>query len=1030
MTLPSLPKLKKNPDAWAALLVALAPFVYFFPATLGQLFLSPDDGVLFNVPLRVAAAQLARDGHLPLWNPYLFSGMPLHGAAQAGLLFPLNWFYLVFDAPIATNLMMLSTYAVAALGAYFYARRSGSSIAGALVTSFAYQWSGFLVAQLGHTNIVQVASLLPWLLWAVDGYGATGRRSRGVLVAALVALQVFAGHQQTLVFSLLLAAAYAVLMARASKRPARNWYLWSLLLLAAGMLLAAVQILPTYELMRNSVRASASFEFFSSFSLPPRFLPAFFAPYVVGGGDGGPLFLAPYTGPAYYGEYIGYVGLLTLMLAGLAVALKRDARTTFWAATALVALTLALGGNLPLRLYEVVYYVPVLNLFRVSARHMMEVDFALAVLAGRGLTLAASAENRERVKRWALTSGACVFLLTCLAVTLARPVDFRLGRQAPVSFLRAPELFLPVVLAALSAWVLWKYARGARRGALLVLFGVLAFDLCLWGQSSGWRTSSPKPDSALWSGTPPVSFLRERLEQEENLFRILTVWQSFDPSVPFDEKATPDANEFALQADPYMMHGIQNAAGYDGFGLARYSRLADDMKLWGDVSDPERSLRGAGREFDLLNVRYLLTRPLAPPGSKQAGGAEGTPTAAPSSSSASTLAALTATENYGGQLFAPENLNLPPLDRGERLTFDVPGIAADSFALLTNLSWSVTVPDGAVVGSVRLRAEDGRTFDFALRAGEHTSEWAYDRADIRRSVRHKRAPLATSYEVEDAQGKYDAHTYVASFALPERVNITGGEIAVANYAAAPDLGLNVLRASLSDAGSRNAFALRSEWMKKAPALASGQDAATTKPSAENPATQTAAASIRWKRLAQAGNVLIFENTRALPRAWLAQGAKVLGEQATLEVIRTGRMPSGEAWEPRRTALVEAMPEGFDLSGASAGADGSAEVTRYEPNRIELRATSTAPSILVLSENHYPGWRAEVDGRGVETIRVNYNQRGVLLPPGAHEVRFMYRPKSVLLGLLISLAVAAGLTLWRLRLFPEAKALRAIFRRHP
>lgn len=1022
MTLPSRLELAKNRDVWAALLVALAPFLYFFPAVMGRLFLSPDDGAIFNVPLRVAAARIALEGHLPLWNPGLFSGMPLHAAAQAGLLFPLNWFYLAFNPPAATNLMMLSTYVVAALGAYFYARRGGSNIWGAVVTSLAFQWSGFLVAQVGHTNIVQVASLLPWLLWAVDGYGATGRRGRGVLLASVVALQAFAGHQQTLVFSLLLAAAYAVALARAL-RPARTWYLWSLLLLAAGMLLAAVQILPTYELMRNSVRANVSYDFFSSFSLPPRFLPTFFAPYVVGGGNGGPLFLAPYTGPPYYGEYIAYVGLLTLMLAALAVALgKRDARTKFWAAAGVVALALALGRNWPFKLYGVIYYVPVLNLFRVPARHMMEVDFALAVLAGRGLTALASPVNRERAKRCALVVGACVLLLTCLAVTAGRPSEFRLGRDAPVSLLRAPELFLPVVIAVLSAWALWRFAHRGRRGAALALLAVLTLDLCLWGQSSGWRTSSPKPDSTLWSGPAPVSFMREQKARGEGLFRVLTVWQSFDPSVPFDEKATPEANEYALQPDPYMMHGVQNAAGYDGFGLARYSRLADDMKVWGDVSDAERSLRGAGREFDLLNVRYLLTRPLAPPGGKQAGAQVASSSASGAQASStpaapSALPSIPATENYGGQMFAPENLNVPPLDKRERLIFDVPRVAADHFALLTNLSWSVGVPDGIEVGRVRLRAEGGRTFEFTLRAGEHTSEWAYDRADIRRAVRHKRAPLATSYAVEDGQGAYEGHTYVASFVLPERAVVEGGEIEVAAYSAAPDLGLNIVRASLSDSGGQNAFALRSEWMTKAPALHAGQLAATPPKSADAPPTSTADAppmtpgpeSGRWRRVAQAGNVLIYENTHALPRAWLASGAAVLGEQATLEAIRTGRLPGGEAWEPRRTALVEAPLEGFNLPGAST--DGSAEVTRYEPNRIELRTTSDAPSILVLSENHYPGWRAEVDGRGVETLRVNYNQRGVALAPGAHEVSFAYRPKSVLLGLLISLATALALALW-------------------
>ena len=57
-----------------------------------------------------------------------------------------------------------------------------------------------------------------------------------------------------------------------------------------------------------------------------------------------------------------------------------------------------------------------------------------------------------------------------------------------------------------------------------------------------------------------------------------------------------------------MMYGVENAAGYDGFGLARYSRLAGDMKVWGDLTDAERTLRGESREIDLLNVRYLLAR--------------------------------------------------------------------------------------------------------------------------------------------------------------------------------------------------------------------------------------------------------------------------------------------------------------------------------------------------------------------------------------------------------------------------------------
>jgi len=205
--------------------------------------------VIFNIPLRVAAANLIRSGQLPLWNPYLFSGMPLHGAAQAGVLFPLNWFYLISSPPVATNLMMLATYMLAALGAYLYARRAGADLTGGIVTSVVWQFSAFMIEQVGHTNILQTAAMLPWLLWSVEGYVAVASRKRAALLAALVALQVFAGHQQTCAYSLLLTGAYTLVLLPRKKGSLRS-YLRPLSLFAIGLALSAVQTLPTPCIVR------------------------------------------------------------------------------------------------------------------------------------------------------------------------------------------------------------------------------------------------------------------------------------------------------------------------------------------------------------------------------------------------------------------------------------------------------------------------------------------------------------------------------------------------------------------------------------------------------------------------------------------------------------------------------------------------------------------------------------------------------------------------------------------------------------
>jgi len=205
-------------------------------------------------------------------------------------------------------------------------------------------------------------------------------------------------------------------------------YLLAIAFVAIGIMLAAVQILPTFELLRNSVRASTTYDFFTSFSMPKRFVLGLVAPYLMGGGDGR-LFRAPYVGPPYYPEMIGYAGVLAIMLGIAAVVFKRDARTKFWGLTFAVCLLLAMGGYAPLQFYRVIYFVPLLNLFRVPARHLMEVGFALAVLAGLGMTRLQRAREHGPVLVKTAFVAIGVFLLTLVAVTWLRPPEFRLDRE-------------------------------------------------------------------------------------------------------------------------------------------------------------------------------------------------------------------------------------------------------------------------------------------------------------------------------------------------------------------------------------------------------------------------------------------------------------------------------------------------------------------------------------------------------------------------------------------------------------------------
>ena len=77
--------------------------------------------------------------------------------------------------------------------------------------------------------------------------------------------------------------------------------------------------------------------------------------------------------------------------------------------------------------------------------------------------------------------------------------------------------------------------------------------------------------------------------------------------------------------------------------------------------------------------------------------------------------------------------------------------------------------------------------------------------------------------------------------------------------------------------------------------------------------------------------------------------------------------------------------------------------------MEIRATNTAPAILLLNDRHDPEWNVTVDGQPARLLRCNYIMRGVQLPPGQHTVVFHFQPS--LRGMKVTVAsFALGIVL--------------------
>jgi len=162
---------------------------------------------------------------------------------------------------------------------------------------------------------------------------------------------------------------------------------------------------------------------------------------------------------------------------------------------------------------------------------------------------------------------------------------------------------------------------------------------------------------------------------------------------------------------------------------------------------------------------------------------------------------------------------------------------------------------------------------------------------------------------------------------------------------------------------------------------------------------------RWERIYGNGAVDLLRNRGSLPRAWLVPRGVAMSAEEALAAVQAGELPDRQPFDPRTTALVEDIPA-FDTGPLDPGA--TVRVTEYTPNRIELQSRAQTPAFLVLSEMYYPGWDAEIDGQPAPIVRTDYVLRGVALPAGAHHIRFVYRPRSVAVGMTISLCIAGVL----------------------
>ncbi|HEV2017977.1 MAG TPA: hypothetical protein VGQ98_06670, partial [Gemmatimonadaceae bacterium] len=582
---------------WASLVYALCTLSLAYPALAGKFLVNPSgDQYIAGYAFRdFAASTLRATGHFPLWNPYLFGGMPYIAAMHGDIFYPTFLLRMVLPTDVAMTWGFIIHVFLAGLFTFGFLRVLGYGFYGALIGGIAYMMSGQIASYVspGHDGKLFVSALFPLALWILHRGIREGKNWSWGAFALIIGLCVLSPHPQLLQYTLLACGAYALFLALSSvdgvtlPRPTAVKRLAAALgAVIVGLAIGAVQYLPVREYVSWSPRAGglADYSTATSYAWPPEELLNAYLPQFSG-------MLNNYWGRNSIHYHSDYVGAVVLILAGAAfIGLRTDPRRKqilFWSVALLVSLLWSLGSATPF--YHIPYaIIPGTKYFRAPATIFFIGTLAIAILACAG----AERVVEGRVKRkyligWVIAGGVIALLASTGALT-SFAESFADDRQ--LDGVRANSSALMA-----GAWRSFAFVAFAVTLGLATLRGRISTRAAAWGLAALMTIDLWTVERLYWMFSPPAKVIYasdpivDMLKAEQQPVRVLAI-----PLQP----AQPDA---FLIGNALMTHRIRNVCGYHGNQIGRYNELTGT----GCRANLEQLFNP--NVLQLTNTKYLLT---------------------------------------------------------------------------------------------------------------------------------------------------------------------------------------------------------------------------------------------------------------------------------------------------------------------------------------------------------------------------------------------------------------------------------------
>ncbi|MFA6540447.1 MAG: YfhO family protein [Bacteroidota bacterium] len=446
--------------ATALFVIFLSLIVFFHEIVFdGKVFVAADS--IASKSFETLISDVTGHADYPLWNPYIFCGMPgvaslmLTGERPYDLSIYLlgkieHVFGIILNSPsLGWELMF---YLIFGVGVYFFVWYKVKSKIAALVSGLAVMHSTFIVLMImiGHMTKIPVLAFFPWTFLILEKLREKFSLMLSLLLILLLHFLLMPGHIQMIFYVYFaLGIYYLFFLIRAVVRK-EEWFgiirSGMILVAASGIafLMSGDQYLSTLEYSQYSMRGAGpiaasqvaagahaeesgglDYDYATKWSYSPGEVFTFFVPSLYGFGwtetEGMLKQYVPrintYIRPDF-ADAPQYMGVVVVVLAMIGFwKNRRDPFVQYLGIVVFVSLLISFGKEMPLLFDPMFNYFPMFNKFRIPVMILVLVQIFIPVLAAYGVISLSKGVDEKEKKNWLYAIGifGAFFILSVVA---------------------------------------------------------------------------------------------------------------------------------------------------------------------------------------------------------------------------------------------------------------------------------------------------------------------------------------------------------------------------------------------------------------------------------------------------------------------------------------------------------------------------------------------------------------------------------------------------------------------------------------